>query len=48
MIFINFANENIADMKTRKVLSLIAFAFMTVALGACSDDNDYYYSPLIG
>ncbi len=35
-------------MKTKKFLSFIAFAFIAVALSGCSDENDYYYSPLIG
>lgn len=34
-------------MKTKKFLSFLAFAFMAVALSSCNDD-DYYYSPLIG
>ena len=34
-------------MKTKKLLSFIAFAFMAVVLNSCTD-NDYYYSPLIG
>lgn len=35
-------------MKTKKFLSLIAFAFIAAALSACAEDDDFYYSPLIG
>lgn len=46
--FLFLQTKTSADMKTKTFLSLIAFAFMAVALSACSEDDDYYYSPLIG
>ncbi len=29
-------------------IALMATVFMTLALTACDDNNDYYYSPLVG
>lgn len=35
-------------MKTKRLPLFAALAFICLALAACSDDDDYYYSPLIG
>lgn len=34
--------------KSIKIITLAAFAFLALTFSGCEDNDDYYYSPLIG